>query len=486
MKQRRGTVKLVVALSLITFVLFPVPRETERALELNALGVVTSASPLLPIQGSVVADGFAVSSEVANGLSTTTFSTPRGRVRVSLPDDMAAGDTISGTVIGEPDGKDREEQSSNQGELNGYVVEVEKQQMSSAGRLSKLVVPRSIGTTANILLRDKNGKEVARSALPVKPQQPPATEFDLPTLGQQGRAVNVTGPFDGDFGTTKLNVGGEDLGILAESPRKVVARNTTKQVGPSTLEIRERDKTTRGEFRTLGIKLSAPKLQLLRGEQTTLTVAVTGLEGIKEPVPLELENRSVSIIQLGGGNLQRMKIGPSQVQGGTYTTERPLTGVQRGAFTIVGTVIGKRPGALATGTGPQAVEIGFQFLPRESPAIRCRQTQTRRLEECKTEQCRAEVRQRLASCDKLGDEEFGAFCNGIVPLQTCTVASPCNLGKDMDGDGTIDKCMAGSRCAPASEGNVCDPGVTYDCRLVTTYHQASAVRPLAECECNCE
>ncbi len=139
-----------------------------------------------------------------------------------------------------------------------------------------------------------------------------------------------------------MSVGGEDLEMLAESPRKIVARNTSKQVGLSELEVNERDQTARGEFRTLGIKLSAPKLDLLRGEQTTLIVTVTGLEGIKEVVPLELENKSSSVIQMAGGEVQRINISPSQVQGGTYTTERPLTGVQRGAFTIIGTVTGGR------------------------------------------------------------------------------------------------------------------------------------------------
>jgi hypothetical protein len=464
-KQRRGTEKLVVALALIALVLFTVPRETEGALELNALGVVTRASFLLPVQGSANAPGFTVGNEVANGLSTTTFSTPCGKVRVNLPDDMAAGDTISATVIAEPDGKDPKEQTKNLGELNGYVVEVEKQQTSATRSLFKLAVPPTTGTTTNIVLKDKNGKEVARSGVPVTPRQPPRSEYELPTLGQQGRAVTVPGPFDGDFGTTNVNVGGEDLEILAESPRKVVARNTSKQVGPSRLEVRERDKTTTGEFRTLALKLSAPKLELLRGEQTTLTVAVTGLEGLKEPVPLELENKSASIIQLGGGEFQRTKIIPSQVQGGTYTTERPLTGVQRGAFTIVGTVIGRRS---------------------KSPSARCRESQTQRLENCKTQQCREEAQQKLADCNQLSDDQFGFFCNGVVPLKQCSVASPCKLTTDQDGDGKLDVCVNGSQCAPASEGNICDVRNAYNCYLKTTFYPQGPLYPLATCECNCQ
>ncbi len=59
------------------------------------------------------------------GLHTTTFTTAEGKIKVNFPDDMAAGDTISGTVIAEPAGTTLEERERNSDELNGYVVEVE-------------------------------------------------------------------------------------------------------------------------------------------------------------------------------------------------------------------------------------------------------------------------------------------------------------------------------------------------------------------------
>lgn len=321
---------------------------------LDADGNQTGGTPQTSGQGgSSSAPGFAVASEVAGGLNTTIFATPRGRIRVNLPDDMAAGDTLSGTVIAEPQGKNTSEIARNEGELSGYVVELEKQQTSSSGRIFKLAIPAAISTTY-LILRDKKGEEVARAPVPVASTTPPVEEFDLPTIGQQGRPVEVRGPFDGDIGTTQIGVGGNDLEILAESPRKVVARNPSGQpVGPSEIEVREKDQVAKGDFRTLGIQLSAPKLNLLRGEQTTLVVTVTGLEGIREPVPLVLENKSSGIIQMGGGEVQRLTISPSQVQGGRYTTERPLTGVQRGAFTITGTVVSgrQRPGGVNEAAG---------------------------------------------------------------------------------------------------------------------------------------
>ena len=290
----------------------------------------TSASP-----------GYQVANTVAGGLSVATFTTPQGTIYVNLPSDMAAGDTLSGTVVAEAQGQDDKKRTKNQGELAGYVVEIEKQQTSSTNRILRLSIPAAISTTY-LVLRDKKGKEVARCELPL--DQPPRTspstaqEFGLPTMGQQGRSIEVTGDFDGDFKTTNLMVGGEGMEILAESPRKLVVRNSSLKVGPSQLVVREQGRTATGEFRSLGISLSAPKLDLLRGEQTTLTVTVLGLEGIRAPVPLVLENKSPGIISMGSANIERISISPSQVQAGTYTTERALTGIQRGAFTIVGTV----------------------------------------------------------------------------------------------------------------------------------------------------
>ena len=289
--------------------------------------------------GSSSARGFTVASEVIGGLNTTTFATPRGRIRVNLPDDMAAGDTLSGTVIAEPQGKDEKERAANQGELSGYVVEMEKQQTSSNSHILKLAIPVARSSTY-LILKDKDNKEVARIEIPVALQPPRQEGFDLPSLGQQGRAVEVSGPFDGDFSTTKLKVGGEALEVLAESPRKVVARNTSSKVGPTDLVVEEQGRTAKCEYRSLALQLSAPKLDLIRGEQTMLTVRVLGLQGIKESVPLVLENKSTGVISMGQGNREEIRVNPSQVEQGVYTTERPLTGIQRGAFTITATVIG--------------------------------------------------------------------------------------------------------------------------------------------------
>src|SRR3712207_4276971 len=159
------------------------------------------------------------------------------------------------------------------------------------------------------------------------------------SLGQQGSAISISGPFDGDLEKTSVRVGGQQMPAIAESPRGVVVRNTSERVGPSEIECREGEQTKTGPFRTIGVKLSATKLNLMPGEAAMLTVTVTGLEGIRQNVPLRLENGSTGVISLGGGNTQTVVIAPGDVQQGTYTTQRPISGIQAGGFTITATVI---------------------------------------------------------------------------------------------------------------------------------------------------
>jgi len=170
-------------------------------------------------------------------------------------------------------------------------------------------------------------------------RQPADVAFSLPALAQQGRPLVIRGVFDGDFKTSRLTCGGAAMPILAESPRKLVAHHTTAPLGTSTCQVTEAGQSNQGEVRTVAIALSSPKLELLRGEQTTVTVTVTGLEGLREPVPLLLENATPSIVRMSGGELQRLSIPAAQVQGGTYTTQRTLSSIQRGSFTINGTVV---------------------------------------------------------------------------------------------------------------------------------------------------
>jgi len=330
-------------------------------------------------------DKVRAASETGWGLHTATFETPRGKITVYLPDDLSAGDTISGTVIAEPTGKTEAERAKNQHELNGYVVEIEGQRAPVLDKVFKWVLPTSVGASTSVILRDKRGKELARTQCPVQQPaasvppgrpgeptqpggQPPFTpqpkpaDYQLPTLGQAGRPIEIKGPCNGDFGNTKVEIGGKEAQLLAESPRKVIAQSPTDVTGPTTINVKEGDVTVRGPLRNVSVSMSATKTTLHKGESATVTVIVEGLRKfdftqdyeLLNPVEIEimelmrergmeslplpkliLHNATPGVVGLDGGDLQTIPVRPEDVSlEGTFTFTRTLTGIRPGGFAI--------------------------------------------------------------------------------------------------------------------------------------------------------
>jgi hypothetical protein len=336
--------------------------------------------------------------KTANGLSTVTFDTINGQVIVNLPDDIRAGDTISGTVFEEPKGSTPAEREQSKAALEGLVIDIggtviPSKQSRFTVQPAFDTVPNEIaaGQTQSIVITIRNGNQssvdpplaravvtpnpriilVSISLPPITPPQtgePPSgavttpepkitPRFEIPPLGQQGRPLVITGPFDGNSANTMLNwtavrstlqdfekntenVSGR-FGLIAESPRQAVFQSPTKVSGPIQITLTEGNTQTTGAYRNVGVNLSAPKTSLMKGEQTTLTVNVSGLEGIKSSVPLTLDSQGV--ITMEGGSYQSLVIQPSQVDAdGRYSTTLGITGVQTGAWGVVATVVTQR------------------------------------------------------------------------------------------------------------------------------------------------
>jgi len=83
---------------------------------LAGLGFAVAALDAAPAAGAIVTHA------AEPGLHSTTFTTPQGVVRVYLPDDLAAGDMISGTVVAEPAGNNEAERARNREVLGRDVV----------------------------------------------------------------------------------------------------------------------------------------------------------------------------------------------------------------------------------------------------------------------------------------------------------------------------------------------------------------------------
>ncbi|MFZ0751632.1 MAG: hypothetical protein WAM70_19890, partial [Pyrinomonadaceae bacterium] len=366
----------------------------------------------------------------AGGLTTATFDTNFGKIRVHLPDDMRAGDTISGTVVAEPNGQTKEERARNQQALSQYEVMIANSRPGANDFILKLFKKKTTkpitGTGSNIdfsepcvcpfgfgftggqfvtveqtastptgaavpetclescpaflaygsvldnasgdattveaqyskALTETQVREIYETKETGKPaSEPKPNEFRLPSVGQQGRPIEIFGPFDGNssntilkFGPPKSTVQDFEKGTenvsggfgvikpLAESPRKIVFESPTNVTGPIELNLKEGNVQTKGTYRNVGVNLSAPKTNLLKGEKTILTIEVRGLEGIQKPVPLTLTSEGV--ITMEGGPYQPLMIQPSQVDaGGRYSTTRGVTGIQAGGWGATATLV---------------------------------------------------------------------------------------------------------------------------------------------------
>ncbi|HUP43489.1 MAG TPA: hypothetical protein VM599_09785 [Thermoanaerobaculia bacterium] len=282
--------------------------------------------------------------ETGRGLHTTTFHTDRGAIEVHLPDDLAAGDTLSGTVVARPSGRGPAATRRNADRLEGYVVELEGQEAEVGAGAFTWAVPGAVAA-ATLVLRDRLGREVARSAVPVAPAPAPSTTAGLtgPPVGQIGRPVALDGAFDGRFETSRVTIGGREARLLAESPRRLVVESPPDVVGPTTLVVREGETTAELPFRNVRVSLSAPRTSLDRGETTTVTVEVFGLQGLEDSIDVGLATETPTV-DLEGGATQTLEIDPSEVgPDGRWVATRELVARSVGPFGLSARVLTPEP-----------------------------------------------------------------------------------------------------------------------------------------------
>jgi hypothetical protein len=276
---------------------------------------------------------------------------------MNMPDDAALGDTISGTVVAEPAGKTPEERKANMDTLEGYVFDIPEVpsktvesvpqevpgQEPESKKIVTLEIPATLsGEIVDLVLRDPKGNEVTKTELPVSPppvytppEEPDPGDYNLPKIGQAGRPVDLTGPFDGELVNTEVVIGGKRADVLTQSPRKTVVESPRDVAGLTDIELTDGDVTVKEPYRSVALKLSADKLRLMRGERTTLRVRVMGLEGLEQEIPFSLVNKSPTVVSMEGADVQTVTVRPQDVgPEGDYTIEKTLTGVQTGPFSI--------------------------------------------------------------------------------------------------------------------------------------------------------
>lgn len=290
----------------------------------------------------------------AEGLHTVSFDLPAATVKVFLPDDMAAGDTISGTVIAEPKPGYVQDNSPNSETLTGVVVDLGNNQTvpvcDPCSVLRSFVIPHVFeqkGRMMNISLV-RHGHAPVSTPVQIMSGVLATTDPNLPPFAQTGRPATITGLFDGNSANTQCTIGTQPGAILAESPRKMVFKTPTNVLGSVPVSVTDRGKTTTGEVRVLNVKLSSPKTNLTRGEKTNVHMEIKGLKGESRSVPLRVVTTGTA--NTSGGNLQDITILPGQVsRDGTFVRDFTLTGTSTGVFSLTATVTNPNPVGAAKG-----------------------------------------------------------------------------------------------------------------------------------------
>ena len=298
---------------------------------------------------ALAAQSPSVDVESRHNLHTISYNSIQGVVRVHLPDDLAAGDRVSGSVRVEPVGQTESERTANTAVLRGTVIDVGGQRIRAGDPHFTLQVPtaawENIPVVFDVQRRRTTSRVPIRHPGAVAMATGPSSGFGWPRIVTAGSPTRITGSFDGDAANTQLSIGNQPLEVIAESPRQTVCQAPSElPTGENQLTVSDGPRLEQGAVRVVQVQLSAPKLDLLPGESTLLTVVVNGLEGLKHPVPFQLV--TTGTVTTEGGNLQRWDIQPGDPNlrdNGEFRVNRRVTGTAAGGFDIAAGVVWANP-----------------------------------------------------------------------------------------------------------------------------------------------
>lgn len=266
-----------------------------------------------------------------------------GTIYVNLPDDISAGDVVSGTIFIEPEGRGHE-RNKNLHALDKFAIKLNGEKVAISDKSFQFTVPPSSkGSSIIVQIIDGNGRAVITHKVPVLTQRPRSSRtVTFQPFGQAGGFIAIACPCDGVFTQSDyVKVDGKEMLVLAESPGQRVAYNTSGATGPTKIEISELGQVTKSEFRNISLNLTASKLNLLKREQGMLRIEVGGLGNLKdgEEITVRLVNHTPAIVTLSGGDQQGFTIRSTDVQAERiYILQRSLSRITLGNFSIEGTV----------------------------------------------------------------------------------------------------------------------------------------------------
>jgi hypothetical protein len=296
----------------------------------------------------------------------TTFTVPKGKITVYLPDDMRVGDMISGTVTATPSGKDEKEQKKNLAELLKYKIYLpdgtpynKPIPLPQNGPGTFSITPAtSAGKPMAISLHDPDNKLISTAQLPTLPVLPIGTGQTVSAILAK-KIVTNTEPLvlilSGTSVAPKLILSNYystqstgktpenyELEAIVHSPRKAVYTFPPSLSGMYMVCVQfpKAKNQTIDLVNIVDIRASIGKGNLMKGENTQMTIEVVGLEGCPyRPVKLAISNNTPNIIHLEQGDQQLLPVDQSDnpvafVANQPFQTTQNVIGQMIGGFEI--------------------------------------------------------------------------------------------------------------------------------------------------------
>ncbi|MCK5057905.1 MAG: hypothetical protein KAT34_14705 [Candidatus Aminicenantes bacterium] len=274
-----------------------------------------------------------VSRTTEAGLHTILFKTSAGEIAVNLPEDMAGGEQVSGRITLLPSGKKQGKQDKNLEKLREYSLEIAGQKPGMEMGWGKWLVPQ--GDMLSLTLSDAKGKMIARTQAPVfeTATLSKAGEFRCSPYAPAGGLIHLYGKFDGDFSNTLVWIGDKKTSLRAETARRVIFTGPEEPIGLTTFKFMEGESGGECRYHNILLETSVGKAVIKKGKETELYISATGLEGLREKIPVTIENLTPDVVEMKGSGT--LFIRPADVQaGGLYAYKTQLTAIKSGRITI--------------------------------------------------------------------------------------------------------------------------------------------------------
>lgn len=295
-----------------------------------------------------------------NCFTVNIVSSSGQQVKMRLPKDIRSGDIITGSVIEEKKSATAVNNKSSS-TLEGMVIEIDGKQTKLSHRLFSFIVPAGLASLP-FLLKNAAGEVIQSGQVPIGPVLADllsdlwwnyplgglgvkGTKFSTEAVGQPGQSLRISGSFDGNAANTNVSLNGQACEIIAESPRMSfveIPQNAT--AGVSQLTIEENNNKESSKVNIVNLNLSANKRSLLKGQKATISVVVSGLEGLElrnnSALKLSLENQSPQTIVFSKeiNNVITKEINADSVKDGKYEFSTPIIGLTKGAYAITATI----------------------------------------------------------------------------------------------------------------------------------------------------